>query len=325
MSKTNIELLYNIKIFITTYILSTIWLFSSLSFVYIMFPLSDPFSKGIYLLYFLYKIVFDLRNSKLGKNLKVIVREMFNSVGNYFNRKELYFHDPYETYDSLKRNKIIYGFAPHHIFCLGFLINGAFNSHWKNVIFCVTKMLEFVPIISEILLLFNFKNVDKHTIRSIMANNKSLSMLPGGFYELCNSKFNYNCHFGIEKTGYIYYALKYGYTIKMCYTFGESSTYSAWTPSKSLSNILAKYNVPFLIFWNKLIPGLFHLPNANTSLITVIGKDIQCKQINNPTRYDVSLIQSVCLASIIDLYYTSINNEVMDIDNKSHLEFTIYE
>ena len=160
---------------------------------------------------------------------------------------------------------------------------------------------------------------------AVMANNKSLSMLPGGFYELCNSKFNYNCHFGIEKTGYIYYALKYGYTIKMCYTFGESSTYSAWTPSKSLSNILAKYNVPFLIFWNKLIPGLFHLPNANTSLITVIGKDIQCKQINNPTRYDVSLIQSVCLASIIDLYYTSINNEVMDIDNKSHLEFTIYE
>jgi len=126
----------------------------------------------------------------------------------------------------------------------------------------------------------------KRVMLEAMAKGETLALLPGGFQEATI------CERGVERVyikkraGFVKYCLQHGYAIVPCYTFGESDTYTTFTPLLRPRLALAARNIPAAaMFGNWRCPLL---PHAGVELVTCVGDPLQLPCIAEPTKEDVA-------------------------------------
>ena len=91
-------------------------------------------------------------------------------------------------------------------------------------------------------------------------------------------------------TGFVKYALQYGYALRPAFCFGEESTYLTLNLLERFRlKYLAGNNVPPVLFLGKY--GV--LPFDNHEMTVVVGSSIQCPFVENPTKEDVEKYHSL--------------------------------
>lgn len=133
---------------------------------------------------------------------------------------------------------------------------------------------------------------------SLMEKKTDLALLPGGFEEATLYQYGKHRIYLKKRTGFVKYALQYGYTLVPVYTFGEELNY---------------YNLPgfyrFRFWLNKFhIPGVFAtgklggLGFSSHAMHTIFGTPIQCPTIENPSVEDVSKYHSMYIDKLQELF-----------------------
>lgn len=77
-----------------------------------------------------------------------------------------------------------------------------------------------------------------------MKKGSDIAILPGGFEEATLYRYNRHRIYIKKRTGFIKYALQYGYYIIPTYTFGEELNYYNFTKFYSLRLFLNRYQIP---------------------------------------------------------------------------------
>merc|ERR1712050_681347 len=67
--------------------------------------------------------------------------------------------------------------------------------------------------------------LSKNRLHRLMSSRASIALVPGGFEEATAMHFNRDIVVLSKRTGFIKYALQYGYRVYPIYTFGESATH----------------------------------------------------------------------------------------------------
>jgi hypothetical protein len=101
--------------------------------------------------------------------------------------------------------------------------------------------------------------------------------------------------------GFIKYALEYGYTIAIGYTFGESDNYTTFPYFKATRLRILKMTkfIPFLAWGKWYCPVL---PRNDHPLNTVIGNPIHLPKISKPTTEDVEKYHAIYIEKLVDLF-----------------------
>ena len=122
--------------------------------------------------------------------------------------------------------------------------------------------------------LFNFWGIegcDSQNLKKLMSQERPIGLLPGGFEEATITSPDEMRFFIKTRKGFIKYALKYGYTIRLVIVMNEHQAFKTVDGMKTLRLFLNKLKIPGVIFWGKL--GIGFPPNVK--LETVIGKGIK--------------------------------------------------
>lgn len=101
-------------------------------------------------------------------------------------------------------------------------------------------------------------------------------------------------------TGFIVYALRYGYKIYPTFCFGEEKTYYT-LGLDFLTNFclrLNQYKFPTVCFAGKF--GL--MPSPHSHLITVVGQPLQLPRIERPTPKDVEKYHQLYCKALLELF-----------------------
>ena len=114
---------------------------------------------------------------------------------------------------------------------------------------------------------------------------ENIGLIPGGFQEA--SLYVRGRHRVVlrRKTGFIKYALQFGYKVVPVYVFGEEQT--LWKIDllpKRFALWLNKFKVPATVFYGKY--GL--LPDDDIDMRVVVGEPLKLPLIPNPSAEDVS-------------------------------------
>lgn len=128
---------------------------------------------------------------------------------------------------------------------------------------------------------------------------ENVGLIPGGFQEA--SLYVRGRHRVVlkRKTGFIKYALQFGYQVVPVYVFGEEKT--LWKVDllpKRVALWLNKFNIPATVFFGKY--GL--LPDDDIDLRVVVGEPLQLPTIASPSAEDVSKHHALYVQALKDLF-----------------------
>ena len=304
------------NIFVSMYFFTTIWIFGSLFTVYNLSLFGDPISNKIYIWFLFFNVLVDVNEYSLGYYLKNKIETLYQNTKKYYKKVE--FHNKGDI--NIGRNSNLITFYPHGVACQGFTLNGIFNKDFKEVTFCVTKLLEYVPCMNIVLRLLEIKNVERDTIESLLLQKKSFAIIPEGFVGLNNYEYGSE-KISIKNKGAVMMAIKYGYEyITPVYTFGENDTYKSYFSSNFIGRFLSHYNIPFVCFLGRLIPFCWHLPKKDTNIVTVLGKSYHIGKIKPTSKKEFQFMYSKYLSKMIELYYDSLNDSEISINEYRNLK-----
>ena len=133
-------------------------------------------------------------------------------------------------------------------------------------------------------------------VRSLMESKQSFGLIPGGFYEISFFEYGKEFTFLRKKKGFIKYALRYGYQVIPCYTFGEARSFSnlfsvlsaRYPTVQKITKWMATQNIPAGFFYggypwfNILLPY-----SKGVGIHSVHGPAIKIPKIENPTQDDI--------------------------------------
>lgn len=143
--------------------------------------------------------------------------------------------------------------------------------------------------------------------RTMKRQEGPLMMFPGGFHETILLDWGKDSVYIEKRFGFIKYCLKYNYSIRPVYVFGECLSFHQFQRFKRVRWVLNDFSLPSVIFcgetrWNPL------LPLRNVPYLIVIGKPINtcCPSSStsgeNPTREMVSKYHSLYVESLKKIY-----------------------
>lgn len=159
------------------------------------------------------------------------------------------------------------------------IISGIFS----NLHLIVTESLVWLqPIISVILnSAVKLRGASHFSFKKTMKRQEGpLVMFPGGFHETILLNWGKDTVFIKKRFGFIKYCLKYNYSIRPVYVFGECLSFHQFQYFKGIRWLLNDFSLPSVIFcgetwWNPL------LPVRNVPYLIVIGKPINNEMITN--------------------------------------------
>ncbi|KAJ1606919.1 transmembrane domain-containing protein [Cryptosporidium canis] len=165
---------------------------------------------------------------------------------------------------------------PHGIFGIGsmyIIISGIF----PRLHLVVTESLVWLqPIISLILnSAVKLRGASHLSFRKAMQRQEGpLMIFPGGFHETVLLDWGKDSVYIEKRFGFIKYCLKYSYSIRPVYVFGECLSFHQLQHFKRLRWLLNDFSLPSVVFcgetwWNPL------LPVRNVPYLIVIGKPIR--------------------------------------------------
>jgi 2-acylglycerol O-acyltransferase 2 len=194
--------------------------------------------------------------------------------------------------ESIEKEKCMFGFHPHGILSTGFSINGVWGKQFhelagRDTQFLIDKVLRednpFFKIICD--LHGGINTLSKSRLHKLMGSKANIAMVPGGFEDATAMHFNRDITVLRKRTGFIKYALQYGYRVYPVYTFGESSTHYTFTGLLNFRLWLNKYGIPAVVVFG--CPWLPLMPRKKVSILTCVGDPLELPKIDNPTKEDV--------------------------------------
>jgi 2-acylglycerol O-acyltransferase 2 len=142
-------------------------------------------------------------------------------------------------------------------------------------------------------------------------SGENVGLIPGGFQEA--SLYIRDRHRVVlkRKTGFIKYALQFGYKVVPVYVFGEEKT--LWKIDlfpKRFALWLNKFNIPATVFYGKY--GL--LPDDDIDVRVVVGEPLQMPTIPEPTAEDVSKHHDAYVKALKSLFDKHKKSNGVDAD-----------
>merc|ERR1719414_1120981 len=113
-----------------------------------------------------------------------------------------------------------------------------------------------------------------------MSSNTNICLVPGGFEDATAMRFNKDVTVLRKRTGFIKYALQYGYRVYPIYTFGESTTHYTFTGLLDFRFMLNRFGIPAVIVFG--CPWLPLMPRKDLSVMTYVGTPIDFPKIADP-------------------------------------------
>jgi hypothetical protein len=236
-------------------------------------------------------VIFQLFFAKRSDKYKSFLRSM-NSF-NYFKSFRLHFEE------EPKDNNCLFAFHPHG--CMGVGVSQVMATNdffYNNTIVCVSRALTYVPISGLFAKLMGVEGVDNKTFERLMKEGKNLSFLPGGFEEATLTTNHRERVYIKNRKGFVKFALKYGYSIYPCYTFGENNLFRTFTPFEKFRLMLNKIKIPGTFFISKYLC----LPSNEVDLFTVVGRPIELPKIEKPTSEDVERYHDLYIKELVDVF-----------------------
>ncbi|EKU21095.1 diacylglycerol acyltransferase 2, partial [Nannochloropsis gaditana CCMP526] len=247
----------------------------------------------VLLVYYAYRFVFPTKEW-------AFVRDIYRAGNRYFHPQEVVF-DGFERIDPGSRSLIC--MHPHGILTVGWALTStsATMSH-AHVKWLVTEALLRLPFISDFLSWNGCAHASKAYMQARMSRGANLALLPGGFEEASLYQRNAYRIYIRKRTGFIAYALRYGYRVYPAFVFGEEKCYYSllpdWAWLTAVRLWVNKYRMPAVAFVGKL----FLVPGWDQPLITVIGSPVQLPKIENPGQKDVERYHQVYVKALLELF-----------------------
>lgn len=217
-------------------------------------------------------------------------------------------------------------YHPHGIFTLGLILNSGIRSSaadhsgpgtnmWEKYVgtagripcigLAAPKLVQ-MPIFRHIMVKWtgNIESASKSHMVSKMRKGDCFGLMPGGFHEVSLFVKGRDRVY-LKKTGFIYYALKYGYMVTPAYTFGECDTFYNVPGLNRLRGTLANWGVPLILITGPwlYLPILSLLPfRKGVGLHTVHGKGRKFPKIENPTKEQVKEYHAWYCKALNDLF-----------------------
>lgn len=130
--------------------------------------------------------------------------------------------------------------------------------------------------------------------------SQHLALIPGGFHEATISTASADRVYLTSRTGFVSYALQYGYNLVPVFVFGERKLYwnyqGMWEWRLKMNDI----GVPAVFPSGSSILPI--LPRPNNKLKIVVGTQLEMPRIENPTKSDVLYWHQMYIEAVIDLY-----------------------
>lgn len=271
--------------------------FTSILAIIFIFSLSK-ITVSILVLILIYQYFFAKR-SEMYRNLLRYLKPQF-----YFNSFKLI------AEEELKKSNCLFPFHPHGVLSFTPTIACALTEEFYKARFCVSRVLLNFPISGILAKLLGGEPVSKHNFIGMMKNNDNIIFLPGGFEEATINDYDKNKIFIKQRTGFIKYALEYGYSIQPCYSFNENKLFLNFTGLEKFRLFLNKLKIPGTWFISKL--GF--MPHNDLDITIVVGKRIDLPKIDNPSEEEVRKYHEIYIKSLTELFYKY--NEIYGDGNK---------
>merc|ERR1712151_1161637 len=209
--------------------------------------------------------------------------------------------------EDIRKERCLFGFHPHGILSTGFSINGVWSKQFHDLAgveteFLVDKVLgednPFFKVICD--LHGRINTLSKESLHHLMSSNTNITVVPGGFEDATAMHFNTNITVIRKRTGFIKYALQYGYSVYPVYTFGESSTHYTFTGLLKFRFWLNKFGIPAIVVFG--CPWLPLMPRKNLTILTYVGKPIHFPKLVSPINEDVQVWHTKYCDALVKLF-----------------------
>ena len=142
------------------------------------------------------------------------------------------------------------------------------------------------------------ESADARNMKRLMNEGENIALLPGGFNEAALFARDKHRVFIKSRKGFIKYALQYGYSLRVCYAFGEEKTYKTINVFEKFRMWMANNSMPPVVFFSKF--GV--LPYDNCDIMVVCDEPLQLPKIENPSREQVDLWHGKYVAALVGLF-----------------------
>lgn len=243
----------------------------------------------VLVVYYVYRAVFPTKEW-------AFVRNIYRAGNRYFYPQMVLF-DGFQQIPPDTRSLIC--MHPHGILTVGWALTSTSPAMaHANVKWLVTEALIRLPFISDFLSWNGCAHASKSYMHARMAKGANLALLPGGFEEATLYQHNAYRVYIRKRTGFVVYALRYGYKLYPSFVFGEEKCYYALGGFTELRLKLNQHKFPAVAFVGKL--GL--MPGWNQPLVTVVGPPVQLPKIDNPTDADVQKYHQQYVKALLELF-----------------------
>ena len=141
----------------------------------------------------------------------------------------------------------------------------------------------------------------KHGMHALMKAKTTYGIIPGGSEECSIHVTGEERLFLRKRAGFIKYALQYGYTLVIAFTFGESDLYRSLSVMRPLNLwLVERFGFVLPIFAGSWFCPL--LPRTDVELHTVMGKALHLPRIDEPTKEDVDHWHAMYIKELEALY-----------------------
>jgi len=209
----------------------------------------------------------------------------------------------------IRKEKTCFAFHPHGALCTGFTVNGTYNPEFHR-----TGKINWLCDFS-----LRYKNpgfrwlcdatkfevsqvdaADKKTFVRIMESGENIALTPGGFQDAVAFRYGEESTVLKSRKGFIKYCLQYGYRVHPVYTFGESTTYYAFTGLRKLRMKISEYGIPMIAFFGwPLVP---FLPWPDAKILTYVGPPLDLPHLKEPSTQDVAEWHAKYVQALTDLF-----------------------
>jgi len=197
----------------------------------------------------------------LGVSYKVVLHESYTKGKNhgwpYYN----------ETIDPQQSPQCVFTWHPHSaLTVMPFTLWQPSEVFGREVFIGVSRVLYYLPILREILMVGNCRIADDRVLDQILESGNCLMMQPGGVYEQVHFTDEHEIAYFSANLGFLRKAVKHGLPVVPSYSFGENQLYKGRPDRRKISNFLSRMGLP-----TPAAAGKFGLP---AGLLCLPGKPV---------------------------------------------------
>jgi len=208
---------------------------------------------------------------------------------------------------------------PHGILCVGWMVANMSNilgSSGCGISWLATPAIFYIPFARNIFAWCGNGSVSPANMTNMMVRGENIALLPGGFGDATlYTRGRHRCYLK-QRMGFIKYALRYGYSVRPCYVFGEEETYRAFNYFEKARLYLASKSIPGIIPLGKY--GL--LPNDEIDISVVCGEPIKFPHIPNPSSAEIVKWHTNYTKTLVELFDTNKQKYGYSADTELELE-----